>query len=191
VAGDGLHAVAEAERSRPNLALVEANLPNCDGVRAARLIRERVPGCRVLILSEEEDEGILIDSIRAGASGYLTKESPLEDLIAAARVMHRGEALIPGRLLAQLLPRLVRRQEEQDRAVRQMYSLTRRERQVLALLAEGADNDRIAQALVISPQTARTHIQRLLGKLGFHSRLEAAAFVMRTGIHEELVGATV
>jgi DNA-binding NarL/FixJ family response regulator len=191
VAGDGLHAVAEAERSRPNLALVEANLPNCDGVRAARLIRERVPGCRVLVLSEEEDEGILIDSIRAGASGYLTKESPLEDLIDAARVMHRGEALIPGRLLAQLLPRLVRRQEEQDRAVRQVYSLTRRERQVLALLAEGADNDRIAQALVISPQTARTHIQRLLGKLGFHSRLEAAAFVMRTGIHDELVGATV
>jgi two-component system nitrate/nitrite response regulator NarL len=89
-------------------------------------------------------------------------------------------------MLGALLARLIRRRREQDEAIRRMSRLTRREKEVLALLAGGADNDAIAQALVISPQTARTHIQNVLGKLGVHSRLEAAAFVMQNGILDEL-----
>jgi DNA-binding NarL/FixJ family response regulator len=189
VAGDGLQAVAEAEQSKPDLALLDANLPNCDGVRATRLIRERVPECRVVVLSDDEDERTLVEAVEAGASGFLTKESPLADLIDAARRVHGGETLIPGRMLGVLLSRLVRRRREQDEAFRRLGQLTRREREVLALLAEGADNGMIAQALVISPQTARTHIQNVLGKLGVHSRLEAAAFVMQNDILPELVGA--
>jgi two-component system nitrate/nitrite response regulator NarL len=92
-------------------------------------------------------------------------------------------------MLGPLLKRLIVRRREQDEALRRMSRLTRREREVLALLAEGADNDGIAQALVISPQTARTHIQNVLSKLGVHSRLEAAAFVVQNGILDELVGA--
>jgi DNA-binding NarL/FixJ family response regulator len=188
-AGDGLEAVAEAERTSPNVALVDLNLPNCDGVRATFLITERVPDCRVVVLADDEDESNLVNAVEAGASGFLTKESPLAELIQATRAIHRGETLIPRQMLGPLLRRLILRRREQDEALRRMSRLTRREREVLALLAEGADNDGIAQALVISPQTARTHIQNVLSKLGVHSRLEAAAFVVQNGILDDLVGA--
>jgi DNA-binding NarL/FixJ family response regulator len=187
-AGDGLDAVAEAERVRPNIALVDLNLPNCDGVRATYLITERVPACRVVVLADEEDESVLVNAIEAGASGYLTKESPLAELIQATRAIHRGETLIPRQMLGPLLKRLIVRRREQDEALQRIAKLTKREREVLAYLAEGRDNDGIAQALVISPQTARTHVQNMFTKLGVHSRLGAAAFVTRNGILDELVG---
>ena len=185
-ARDGLEAVSEASRTEPEVAVLDADLPNCDGVRSTKLIRERLPECRVVVLANEEDQRTLVEAVEAGASGYLTKESPLAELIDAARAIHRGETLIPRRMLGALLARLIRRRREQDEAIRRMSRLTRREKEVLALLAGGADNDAIAQALVISPQTARTHIQNVLGKLGVHSRLEAAAFVMQNGILDEL-----
>jgi DNA-binding NarL/FixJ family response regulator len=185
-ARDGLQAVAEAERVHPDVALLDANLPNCDGIRAAEMICERVPECHVIVISGEEDEQVLIRALEAGASGYFTKEYPLADLIEATRAVHRGETLVPPRMLGPLLARLIHRRRQQDDALRQVSRLTRREREVLALLADGADNDGIAQALVISPQTARTHIQNVLGKLGVHSRLEAAAFVLQNGIKDEL-----
>jgi two-component system NarL family response regulator len=188
-ASDGLEAVAEAERTRPNVALVDLNLPNGDGIRATDLITEQVPDCRVVVLADEEDERVLVDAIEAGASGYMTKECALSELIEATRVIHAGETLIPRRMLGPLLSRLILRRREQDEALRRAARLTRREKEVLALLAEGADNDTIAQRLVISPQTARTHIQNVLAKLGVHSRLEAAAFVMQNGILDDLVGA--
>ena len=186
-ARDGLQAVAEAERTRPDVALLDRGLPNCDGVRAAALIKAKVPNCRILLLTEEEDQGALIDALKAGATGYLTKECPLQDLIDAARAVHRGETLVPSQMLGPLLAQLIRRRREQDEALRKASRLTRREREVLALLAKGGDNDVIAQSLVISPETARTHIQKVLAKLGVHSRLEAAAFVTRNGILEDLV----
>lgn len=189
VAADGMQAVAEAERMRPDLAFVEAGLPNCDGIRATRLITERVPECRVLVLTEAEDDTILIKSVQAGARGYLTKESPLSELIEAARAMHRGETRIPRRMLGSLLDRLVTRLDEKDVALQMTARLTSRERQVLALVARGADNEAIAQALVISPQTARTHVGNIMGKLGVHTRLEAAAFVTQNGLLGELTDA--
>jgi DNA-binding NarL/FixJ family response regulator len=189
VAADGLEAIAEAERARPNVALVDLNLPNCDGIRATDLITDQIPECRVVVLADEEDERALVDAVEAGASGFLTKECPLSELIDATRAIHDGETLIPRRMLGPLLSRLILRRREQDDALRRAGRLTRREREVLALLAEGADNDAIAQRLVISPQTARTHIQNVLSKLGVHSRLEAAAFVVQNGILEDLAGA--
>jgi DNA-binding NarL/FixJ family response regulator len=188
-ARDGLQAVEEAVRSRPDVALLEEDLPNCEGVRATRLIGEQVPDCRVILLAAEENQETLAAAVEAGVSGYLTKSSPLTDLIEAARAVHRGEMLVPPRMLGGLLSRLVNRRQEQDEAVRRLARLTRRERQVLMLLAEGGDNDSIAQALVISPQTARTHIQNVLGKLEVHSRLEAAALALQSGIIDDLTGA--
>ena len=185
-ARDGLQAVAEAERSQPDVVLLDAALPNCDGIRATGLIRERVPASRVLILCEEEDDRILVDALEAGANGFLSKRSPLSELIEAARSLFRDEILIPPRMMGSLLARLIRRRREQDEAHLRLSRLTRREQEVLRLLARGADNDGIAQALVISPQTARTHVQNVLGKLGVHSRLEAAAFVSRSGLLDEL-----
>jgi DNA-binding NarL/FixJ family response regulator len=181
-AKDGLEAVSEASRTEPEVAVLDAELPNCDGVRATKLIRERLPECRVVVLAAEEDHETLADAIHAGANGYLTKASPLTDLIDAIRAVHRGDTLIPARMLGDLLGRLIDRRQQQSDAVRRIGRLTTREREVLYLLAQGGDNDTIAQALVISPQTARTHIQNVLVKLGVHSRLEAAALAIQNGL---------
>jgi DNA-binding NarL/FixJ family response regulator len=185
-ARDGLQAIAEAERARPDVALLDAYLPNCDGIRATRLITERVPSCRVIVVTDQEDERALVDALDAGADGYLTKESPLVDLIEATRAVHRGEVLVPSRMLGSLLRQLVGRRRDHDLALHRVANLTRREREVLAQLALGADNEAIAQRLVISPETARTHVQNVLGKLGVHSRLEAVAFVRQNRLLEEL-----
>jgi DNA-binding NarL/FixJ family response regulator len=185
-ARDGLQAIAQAEQLRPDVALLDASLPNCDGITASREIARRVPSCRIIVFSAEEDEQILVRAMEAGASGYLSKESPLVDLIEATRAVHRGEALVPPRMLGALLQSLIQRRRERDDALRRMAELTRREREVLALLTRGADNEGIAQRLVISPETARTHVQNVLTKLGVHSRLEAAAFVTESGILDDL-----
>jgi DNA-binding NarL/FixJ family response regulator len=184
---DGLHAVAEADRTRPDVALLHAALPNCDGISAIALIKERVPNCKVLVLTDEEDQGALTHALEAGANGYLTKESPVGELVDAVRAVHRGETLVPSRMLGRLFDGLIRHRRDQDAAIRLMSRLTRREREVLALLAEGAGNEAIAEVLIISPETARTHIQNVLSKLGVHSRLEAATFVMQNGILDHLV----
>lgn len=188
-ARNGPEAVAEAERSLPDVAVIDADLPITNGVHTTSMIKDQVPGCRVLMLSATEDYRSLAEVFDAGASGFLTKEAPLADLIRAVRSVHEGETLVPPRMLGPLLTTLLRRKKEQDHAHNRIARLTRREREVLALLAEGADNDGIARALVISPQTARTHIQNILGKLSLHSRLEAAAFVTQNGILRDLVTA--
>jgi DNA-binding NarL/FixJ family response regulator len=186
-ARDGVQAVSEAERVRPDVAILDAGLPNCDGVRATRLIAESLPSCRVLVLGVGSDLRQMVEALEAGARGYLTKETPLADLIDATRKLARGETLIPPGMLGPLLAHLIHRHREEEDARRRVSQLTRREREVLALLADGADNDSIAQRLVISPETARTHVQNVLHKLDVHSRLEAAAFVLQSGVLRELV----
>lgn len=188
-ARSGPEAVSEVERTLPQVAIVDLDLPITDGAGTTALIRERSTSCRVLILGATEDYRRLIDVLDAGASGYVTKEAPLAELIDAARAVHRGETLIPQNVLGPLLTALLRRKRELDGAHARIARLTRREREVLALLADGADNDSIARMLVISPQTARTHIQNILTKLSVHSRLEAAAFVTQNRILPDLVTA--
>jgi DNA-binding NarL/FixJ family response regulator len=186
-ARSGDEALAEARRSEPDVALVDADLSLQDGIGTTRQIREQVPGCRVLVLSGGSDEEILERAIEAGAHGFLQKESPLAELITAMRAIHRGETVVPPPLLGPLLHRLISRRREQEEAQQRLSRLTKRERQVLGLLANGADNESIAQELVISAETARTHIQNILGKLGVHSRLEAAAFVIQNEMAQELL----
>jgi DNA-binding NarL/FixJ family response regulator len=185
-ARDAIQVVAEVARTRPDVAIVDANLPNGDGIRAISLIHEQVPECRVVVMTGQEDQRILLAALEAGANGYLTKESPLLDLIAVTRGVHRGDTVVPPRMLGPLLGRLLRRRKDQEEAIHRVSLLTRREKEILALLTDGAHNDRIAQTLVISPQTARTHIQNVLTKLGVHSRLEAAAFVRQNHMLELL-----
>jgi DNA-binding NarL/FixJ family response regulator len=187
-ARDGIQAVLAAERHRPNVAIIDAALPNCDGVRATTLIKQRVPRSRVLLMGSEGEDQLLIEAIEAGADGYLTKASAMSELIHATRAIHRGDTLIPPRMLGPLLERLIARRRIGDEALRRSGRLTRREREVLTLLARGSDNNAIAQHLVISPQTARTHVQNLLTKLEVHSRLEAVAFAVQNGIVGDLVG---
>jgi two-component system nitrate/nitrite response regulator NarL len=185
-AESGFQAVEEAGREEPDVAVLDAGLESCDAIQVVGLLHERVPGCRLLILADGEDQGTLAAAVEAGASGFHTKRAPLVDLLEATRALSRGETVIPPRMLGGLLSRLISHRHELDVAQERLARLTRRERQVLALLAEGADNDAIARTLVISPQTARTHIQNILSKLEVHSRLEATAFMFWNGSFQNL-----
>ena len=186
-ARNGLEAISEAERTIPHVAILDVDLPMSDGSQTTAAIKANVPRCQVLVLSAREDYRSLVEVLDAGASGYITRESPLADLIHATRAVHRGDTLVPPTMLGPLLTGLLRRKRDQDRAFERIARLTVREREVLALLAQGSDNESIARALVISPQTARTHIQNILGKLEVHSRLEAAAFVTHSGMLANLI----
>jgi DNA-binding NarL/FixJ family response regulator len=184
--GDGHGAIAKATQLRPDCVFLDVQLAGIDGIEATRRIKERLPACAVIVLAPSEDEAPLVAAVEAGASGFLTKDCPLTDLIDAAHAVLRGEMVVPPRLLAPLLSGLMNHRKEQDEAMRRLARLTRREREVLALLAQGAGNETIAEGLVISPQTARTHVQNLITKLGVHSRLEAAMFAAHNGILRDL-----
>ncbi len=186
-ARNGLEAISEAERTLPHVAILDVDLPMSDGSQTTARIKANVPRCQVLVLSAREDYRSLMEVLDAGASGYITRESPLAELIHATRAVHRGDTLVPPTMLGPLLTGLLRRKGNQDRAFERIARLTIREREVLSHLAHGSDNHSIARALVISPQTARTHIQNILGKLEVHSRLEAAAFVTHSGMLANLV----
>ena len=186
-AGDGQEALEAADKFSPHIALIDTDLPKVNGISATRTLRERVPGCKVLVLSNHQDQVALFDAMQAGANGYLTKAIPLAKLIEATRAVLRGETIVPPAMLGDLLSQLVQSKERQNDVLRRLSRLTRREREVLALLVEGADNDIVAQRLVISPETARTHIQNILSKLDVHSRLEALALVLRNNIVKEMI----
>jgi two-component system NarL family response regulator len=180
-------AVAAAERTLPDVAILDMDLPVADGIQTTIRLKDRVSDCRVLVLGVDDDCGKLVELLVAGANGYLIKDVPLAELVHATRAIYGGDTLLPPKMLGPLLAELLHRRKKQDRAYQRLSRLTRREREVLALLVEGADNESIARVLVISPQTARTHIQNILGKLSVHSRLEAAAFVTQNGTFPDLV----
>jgi DNA-binding NarL/FixJ family response regulator len=183
---NGDEAVDEVRRVRPDVAILDAALTNRLAIWATAEIKEQLPQCQVLIFGDEGDLDALIAAVEAGASGYVTKESPLSELIRAIREVHLGGAVIPRHMLAGLLAELLDRRRDQQDALRKISKLTTREKQVLALLCNGAGNVEIGRILVISPRTARTHIQNILEKLGVHSRLEAAALASRNAVREEL-----
>jgi DNA-binding NarL/FixJ family response regulator len=185
-AADGLQAISEARRVGPDVALLDVRMARCDGVKATRLLKEKAPDCRVLLLADGDDHYSLLPALQAGAKGFVTKGSPLAELIGATRAVHRGETVVPGRLLGPLLDQLLHRRSQQDQVMRKIARLTKREREVLAQLVEGGNNAVIARKLVISPETARTHIQNILGKLDVHSRLEAVALVTESGVIDSL-----
>ena len=176
-ARDAREAEREAFRLEPDVVLVDATGRDNGASRATASLKSRFPRCAVVVVGEEDAE-TLIDVVEAGASGYVTQESPLADLIQATRSVYQGKTLIPQNMIGSLV-RLVTRRREDHAAFERLARLTQREREVLELLAGGANNQEIARVLSISPETARTHVQNLLGKLRVHSRLEAAAFVLQ------------
>jgi two-component system NarL family response regulator len=183
-ARDAAQTLGRVVDASPDVVVVDADLTNdTDLVRA---IRERAPSCRVLVVSAHEDDAVLAAAIESGASGYLSKQAPLVDLVSAMRTIHEGGTVVPPMMLGRLLASFVSRREARDEAFRRIARLTPRERQVLALIADGADKYAIASTLVISPHTARTHVQNVLSKLDVHSRLQATSFVVRTGVLREL-----
>ncbi len=196
---DGLEVVAEshspqqairdADRTQPDVVVVDGDMDVSGLPDVVASLKETAPGCRVLVLTTEERLAPLVDALRAGATGYLTKETSMSELIDATRSVHRGEFVVPPSMLGELLTTLVNQGGRTNDSIKTLSKLTRREREVLALLADGSNKDAIAEALAISPQTARTHVQNILAKLGLHSRLEAAAFARKHPILKDLVAA--
>ena len=169
-------AVAGARVGRPDVILMDFDLPDGNGAEATTQIKRDLPETRVVMLTSFTDEKVLVAAIEAGCSGYVTKHKATEEVLAAVRAAHAGEALISPSMLARVLPRL-------HRSYRGLGSdLTPREREILTLLADGVATQAIAEALVISPHTVRNHTQSILIKLQAHSKLEAVATAVREGI---------
>jgi DNA-binding NarL/FixJ family response regulator len=187
-AGNETQTLTEVQRTTPDIVLVDAGLLGPNSTDTIERIRELEPDCRVLVLASAEDGETLAKVIESGAQAYLTKDCALSEVMAAARAVHEGDTLVPPGMLGDLLSRLIRRRRFQEEATSRLSNLSRRERQVLALLAQGGNKESIAQTLVISPETVRTHIQHVLAKLGVHSRLEAASFAIQGGIVPETAG---
>ena len=176
-AGDEETALQAVAEFVPDVALVSMALGGYNGLATARSISESLPDCRVVMLAPRADTATLVDAFEAGASGYLSKQSPISELVDAIRAVHSQGILVPPGSLPGLIRSLVGRRRDRDETAARYGKLTAREREVLSLLITGADNESIGQALLISPQTARTHVQNILTKLRVHSRLEAAALV--------------
>ena len=175
--------ISQLVACRPDLVVLDVEIADGND-ELVGVIKQTLPGSRILMLVESNGHAALLRAARAGVEGFVTKESPLQGLLGAVRALQRGEAVVPGPMLGPLLNTLMRQRRQEDAAFERILRLTQREKEVLGLLAEGADNEAIARALVISPQTARTHIQNILGKLNVHSRLEAAAIAMQNGLLE-------
>ncbi|MGH8907384.1 MAG: LuxR C-terminal-related transcriptional regulator [Egibacteraceae bacterium] len=178
-ASDDVEAVERAQRLEPDVVCVGAVVPGRAGLDllCEQLKAER-PDQRVLVIDDVANPAVLLAAIRAGVEGYTTKETPLATLVDAVRRVYAGEAVVPQAMLGGLLRALTASARQTDAAYERFRRLTAREKQVLELLAEGCGNRMIAEILVISPQTARTHIQNVVRKLGAHSRLEAAAMAV-------------
>ena len=176
VAGGVEDAVTLARRTAPDVVLMDYDLPDGTGVEAAARVLAACPSAKVVMLTSFADDAILVAAIEAGCSGFVTKHRAGREVVDAVRAAAAGEALISPSLLARLLPRL--RGEPGGEASR----LTRREAEVLELLAEGLSNRAIAERLAVSLNTVRNHVQNLLTKLHSHSRLEAVAAAARQGL---------
>ena len=179
-AGDALAGVQAAEALRPDVVLMDVRLGGIDGVQACREIRSRFPEVRVLMLTSFADEDVVMSSIMAGAAGFVTKNVGRTELLKAIRAVASGESLLDPAVTKKVLERLVSlTQKDREREVDQ---LSEREREVLALVAQGYTNREIAEKLVLSEHTARNHISRIFEKLGLSRRSEAAAYAARMGL---------
>jgi DNA-binding NarL/FixJ family response regulator len=178
-AADGEEAVAAAERLHPDVILMDLVMPRLDGVGAMRQLRERAPQSRVLVLTSFLDDERLLPAIQAGAAGYLLKNAEPAELARAIRVAHRGEAVIDPSVAARLVRTL---SDDGARPAPDLEVLTRREREVLALIARGRSNKRIALELGISEKTVKTHVGHLLAKLGVADRTQAALLAVERGL---------
>ncbi len=178
-AADGVDAVKQARQLRPDVILMDLVMPALDGVGAMRALREQVPDSRVIVLTSFLDDDRVLPAIQAGAAGYLLKNVEPFELARAIVAAHRGDAIIDPSAAARLVQALAEgsapRHAEAER-------LTRREREVLELIAGGRSNKRIALELGIAEKTVKTHVGHLLAKLGVADRTQAALLAVRDGL---------
>jgi NarL family two-component system response regulator LiaR len=176
-AADGEQAVMQAEALRPDVVLMDLVMPRLDGVGAMRELRRRLPDTRVIVLTSFAEDERLLPAIQAGAAGYLLKNVAPPELARAIRAAHAGEALIDPVIAARLVEAIAQPAGEPA-----PERLTAREQEVLALIARGYSNKRIALELGIAEKTVKTHVGHVLGKLGVTDRTQAALHAVRMGL---------
>jgi DNA-binding NarL/FixJ family response regulator len=183
-AGDGVEAVELARQQRPDVVLMDIRMPRMDGLEATRRIvaDELLTGVRVLVLTTFDLDEYVYQALRAGASGFLLKDTPPADLLAAIRVVAAGDALLAPRVTRRLIEEFARRPEPAAVAPAGLAALTDREREVLALVARGLSNAEIAERLYVSAATAKTHVSRVLAKLRARDRAQLVMLAYETGL---------
>jgi DNA-binding NarL/FixJ family response regulator len=175
-AADGEEAIAAADRLRPDVVLLDLVMPGrLDGVAAIRVLRERLPAARAIVLTSFLDEDKLLPALRAGAAGYLLKNSAPAEVARAVHAARAGEAVLDPSAAARLIDALARVEEPLD-------TLTPREREVLVLLGRGFPNKQIARELGLAEKTVKTHVGHVLAKLGVADRTQAAVVAVRAGL---------
>jgi DNA-binding NarL/FixJ family response regulator len=183
-AGDGVEAVELARRELPDVVLMDIRMPVMDGLEATRrtVALDRAEGIRVLVLTTFDLDEYVYEALRAGASGFLLKDTPPADLLAAIRVVAAGDALLAPSVTRRLIAEFARRPEPSAVTPAALAALTDREREVLALVARGLSNAEIAELLVVSGATAKTHVSRVLAKLGARDRAQLVMLAYETGL---------
>jgi DNA-binding NarL/FixJ family response regulator len=183
-AADGAEAVALARSERPDVVLMDIRMPRMDGLEATRCIaaNEVLAGVRILMLTTFDLDEYVYQALRAGASGFLLKDTPPGDLLAAIRVVAAGDALLAPGITRRLIAEFARRPDQTRVPPAALAALTDREREVLGLVAQGLSNSEIAQRLVVSPATSKTYVSRLLAKLGARDRAQLVAIAYETGL---------
>jgi DNA-binding NarL/FixJ family response regulator len=182
-AADGEDAVAETRLHRPDVVLMDIRMPALDGIEATRRIAAGQPAVRVLILTTFGLDTYVFDALRAGASGFMLKDAPPEELVAAVRLVARGEALLAPAVTRSVIEEFARRPvARMPKPSPTLAELTAREREVLELLARGCSNPEICAELVISEATAKTHVARILQKLGLRDRVQAVIYAYENGV---------
>jgi DNA-binding NarL/FixJ family response regulator len=171
---DGAQAVSETARVRPDVVLMDIRMPLLDGIEATRRIAAGASGARVLVLTTFDEDAYVYGALRAGASGFLLKYAPADDLVQAIRVVAGGEAMLAPSVTRRVIEQFARRAPD-TAAAQRVAALSPREQEVLRLVARGMTNGEIAQELVVSPATVKTHVARLLEKLEVRDRVQATA----------------
>jgi DNA-binding NarL/FixJ family response regulator len=178
-AATGQEAVEAARAHAPDVVLMDIRMPGMDGIEATR----RLPRARVLILTTFGLDEYIIDALRAGASGFLLKDAPTQEVVDAVRAVAGGDAVLGPAVTRQLLDQVARRLPAAvSRTPAALATLTDREREVLRMLAAGLSNAEISDALVLSEATVKTHVSSLLGKLGLRNRVQAVIYAYETGL---------
>ena len=183
-AADGLAAVAVARETRPDVVLMDIRMPGVDGLEATRRIgaEPELAGTRVIVLTTFELDEYVFDALRYGASGFLLKDTKPADLVHAIRLVAEGEALLSPSVTRRVISEFASRSARTVKPHPQLGTLTERELEVVGLVGEGLTNEEIAERLVVSPATARTHVSRAMIKLGARDRAQLVVFAYQSGL---------
>ncbi|MEV8588427.1 response regulator transcription factor [Streptomyces sp. NPDC051180] len=183
-AGDGEQAIGLARELRPDVVLMDIRMPVLDGLEATRRITadQRLEGVRVVILTTFDADDHVYGALRAGASGFLVKDTEPMELLHAVRVVARGDALIAPAVTRRLIAEFAGRADRQPDPSPRLNALTEREREVLGLVGAGLSNDEIAGRLVLSPATAKTHVSRIMTKLAVRDRAQLVILAYESGM---------